>query len=91
VGGGARAFQASVDDAPSASGFEGLGIACRWIGEQEAAIGALHRAYRLHRGAGDARAGGALPIVAAAAALARAQAARRRAWVPAMGTSESSP
>jgi hypothetical protein len=36
-------------------------------------------------------AAGALPIVASAAALARAQAARRRAWVPAMGMSESSP
>jgi MFS family permease len=36
-------------------------------------------------------AAGALPVVAALAALARAQAARRRAWVPAIRASESSP
>jgi MFS family permease len=36
-------------------------------------------------------AAGALPVVAAAVALARAQAARRRAWVPAVRTSDSSP
>jgi MFS family permease len=36
-------------------------------------------------------AAGALPVVAALAALARAQAARRRVWVPAMRASESSP
>jgi len=49
------AFQASVDEAPSASAFEGLGFALRWLGEQEAAMRALQRAYRLHRRAGDAR------------------------------------
>jgi ATP/maltotriose-dependent transcriptional regulator MalT len=49
------AFQASVDGAPSAAGFEGLGVASRWLGEQEAAMRALQRAYRLHRRAGDAR------------------------------------
>ena len=49
------AFQASVDEAPSAAGFEGLGVASRWLGEQEAAMRALQRAYRLHRRAGDAR------------------------------------
>ena len=49
------AFQASVDEAPSAAAFEGLGVACRWLGEQEAAMRALQRAYRLHRRAGDAR------------------------------------
>ena len=26
------AFQASVDEAPSAAGFEGLGVAARWLG-----------------------------------------------------------
>jgi MFS family permease len=36
-------------------------------------------------------AAGALPVLAACIALARTQAARRRAWVPAMATSESSP
>src|SRR6185312_35180 len=50
------AFQASVDEAPSAAGFEGLGVACRWLGEQEAAMRALQRAYRLHRRADDPRA-----------------------------------
>jgi LuxR family maltose regulon positive regulatory protein len=50
-----EAFEASVDEAPSASGFEGLGVALRWLGEQEAAMRALQRAYRLHRRAGDAR------------------------------------
>ena len=49
------AFQASVDEGPSAAGFEGLGVASRWLGEQEAAMRALQRAYRLHRRAGDAR------------------------------------
>jgi DNA-binding NarL/FixJ family response regulator len=48
-------FQASLDEAPSASAFEGLGVACRWLGEQEAAIRALQRSYRLHRRAGDRR------------------------------------
>jgi DNA-binding NarL/FixJ family response regulator len=51
-----EAFQASLDQAPSAEAFEGLGVACRWLGEQEAAIRHLQRAYRLHRQAGDARA-----------------------------------
>ncbi len=50
------AFQASVDATPTAAGFEGVGVACRWLGEQEAAMRALRRAYRLHRQAGDARA-----------------------------------
>ena len=50
------AFQASVDEAPSASALEGLGFALRWLGEPEAAMRALQRAYRLHRRAGDARA-----------------------------------
>ncbi len=50
------AFQASLDVAPSAAAFEGLGVACRWLGEQEAAIRHLQRAYRLHRQAGDPRA-----------------------------------
>ena len=50
------AFQASLDEAPSAPAFEGLGVACRWLGEQEAAIRALQRAYRLHRRADDRRA-----------------------------------
>ena len=50
-----EAFQASLDEAPSAAAFEGLGVACRWLGEQEAAMRALRRAYRLHRRAGDAR------------------------------------
>jgi MFS family permease len=36
-------------------------------------------------------AAGALPVLAAVVALARAQAARRRAWAPAMATSEASP
>jgi MFS family permease len=36
-------------------------------------------------------AAGALPVLAAVVALARAQAARRRAWLPAMATSEPSP
>jgi MFS family permease len=36
-------------------------------------------------------AAGALPVVAACVALARAQATRRRAWLPAMVTSDSSP
>jgi LuxR family transcriptional regulator, maltose regulon positive regulatory protein len=49
------AFQASLDEAPSAPAFEGLGLACRWLGEQEAAIRALQRAYRLHRRADDRR------------------------------------
>jgi ATP/maltotriose-dependent transcriptional regulator MalT len=49
------AFQASLDATPSAAAFEGLGLACRWLGEQEAAIRALQRAYRLHRRAGDRR------------------------------------
>ena len=49
------AFHASIDDAPSAAGFEGLGVASRWLGEQETAMRALQRAYRLHRRAGDAR------------------------------------
>jgi MFS family permease len=34
---------------------------------------------------------GALPVLAAGAALARTQAARRRAWAPAIATSEASP
>src|SRR5262245_42436531 len=51
-----EAFQRSVDEAPTAQAFEGLGVACRWLGEQEAAIRHLQRAYRLHRQAGDARA-----------------------------------
>jgi len=50
------AFQASLERAPSASAFEGLGVACRWLGEQEAAIRALQRAYRLHRRGGERRA-----------------------------------
>jgi LuxR family maltose regulon positive regulatory protein len=49
------AFQASLDEAPTALAFEGLGTACRWLGEQEAAIRALQRAYRLHRRADDRR------------------------------------
>src|SRR5919202_3494224 len=49
------AFQASLDDAPTAAAFEGLGVACRWLGDQEAAIRALQRAYRLHRRADDPR------------------------------------
>jgi DNA-binding NarL/FixJ family response regulator len=49
------AFQASIDDAPTAAALEGLGHACRWLGEQEAAIRALQRAYRLHRRADDRR------------------------------------
>ncbi|HEY7618583.1 MAG TPA: MFS transporter [Solirubrobacteraceae bacterium] len=36
-------------------------------------------------------AAGAIPVLAAVVALARAQAARRRAWAPAMATSEGSP
>jgi hypothetical protein len=36
-------------------------------------------------------AAGALPVLAACVALARTQAARRRAWVPAIATPESSP
>jgi MFS family permease len=36
-------------------------------------------------------AAGAVPVLAAAVALARAQAARRRAWAPAMATSDASP
>jgi DNA-binding NarL/FixJ family response regulator len=51
-----EAFQASIDEAPSAAAFEGLGAACRWVGEQEEAIRALQRAYRLYRQAGDPRA-----------------------------------
>jgi LuxR family transcriptional regulator, maltose regulon positive regulatory protein len=51
-----EAFQASLDVAPSAAAYEGLGVACRWLGEQEAAIRHLQRAYRLHREAGDPRA-----------------------------------
>jgi LuxR family maltose regulon positive regulatory protein len=47
------AFQASIDGGPSAAAFDGLGLACRWLGEQEAAIRALQRAYRLHRRADD--------------------------------------
>jgi LuxR family transcriptional regulator, maltose regulon positive regulatory protein len=50
------AFQRSLDEAPSAAAFEGLGVACRWLGEQEAAIRHLQRAFRLHRQAGDPRA-----------------------------------
>src|SRR5919201_5489578 len=50
------AFHASLDEVPSAAAFEGLGLACRWLGEQEAAIRALQRAYRLHRRAEDRRA-----------------------------------
>jgi DNA-binding NarL/FixJ family response regulator len=50
------AFQRSLDEAPSADAFEGLGVACRWLGEQEAAIRHLQRAFRLHRQAGDPRA-----------------------------------
>jgi LuxR family maltose regulon positive regulatory protein len=50
------AFQRSIDEQATAAAYEGLGVACRWLGEQEAAIRALQRAYRLHRGAGDARA-----------------------------------
>jgi len=49
------AFQASLDTAPSAPAFEGLGLACRWLGEQETAIRSLQRAYRLHRRADDRR------------------------------------
>ena len=45
VGGGARRLPASVDESPSAAGFEGLGVASRWLGEQEAAMRALQRAY----------------------------------------------
>jgi LuxR family maltose regulon positive regulatory protein len=50
------AFQASIDEEPTAAAFDGLGLACRWLGEQEAAIRALQRAYRLHRRADDRRA-----------------------------------
>jgi DNA-binding CsgD family transcriptional regulator/tetratricopeptide (TPR) repeat protein len=50
-----EAFQASLDEDPSAAAFEGLGSACRWVGEQEASIRALQRAYRLHRRADDRR------------------------------------
>ena len=50
------AFEASLDEAPSAAAFEGLGVALRWLGEQEAAIRALQRAYRLHRRSDDRRA-----------------------------------
>jgi DNA-binding CsgD family transcriptional regulator len=50
-----EAFQASVDEEATAAAFEGLGVACRWLGEQEAAIRALQRAYRLHRRADDPR------------------------------------
>src|SRR6266536_4369310 len=49
------AFQISLQAAPSAPAFEGLGLACRWLGEQEAAIRALQRAYRLHRRADERR------------------------------------
>jgi hypothetical protein len=52
----------SVDEAPVRGRYEGLGVACRWLGEQEASIRHLQRAYRLHRLAGDVRgrrAGGA--------------------------------
>jgi DNA-binding NarL/FixJ family response regulator len=50
-----EAFEASLQTAPSAPAFEGLGLACRWLGEQEAAIRSLQRAYRLHRRAGERR------------------------------------
>jgi len=50
-----EAFEASLERQTSAEAFEGLGMACRWLGEQETAIRVLQRAYRLHRRAGDAR------------------------------------
>jgi DNA-binding NarL/FixJ family response regulator len=50
------AFQLSLDAGPSAPAFEGLGLACRWLGAQDAAIRALQQAYRLHRRADDRRA-----------------------------------
>jgi LuxR family maltose regulon positive regulatory protein len=48
-----EAFQASLEVAPSAAGFEGVGLACRWLNEQDAAVRALQRAYRLHRRSDD--------------------------------------
>jgi LuxR family maltose regulon positive regulatory protein len=50
-----EAFQGSLDRAPSGAGFEGLGVAQRWLGEQEAAIRSLQRAFRLYRQADDRR------------------------------------
>src|SRR5919198_3930120 len=50
------AFEAQLEAEATAAAYEGLGVACRWLGEQEAAIRHLQRAYRLHRQAGDARA-----------------------------------
>jgi DNA-binding NarL/FixJ family response regulator len=50
-----EAFEASLERETSAEAFEGLGMACRWLGEQETAIRVLQRAYRLHRQASDAR------------------------------------
>ncbi|HEX7298847.1 MAG TPA: LuxR C-terminal-related transcriptional regulator [Solirubrobacteraceae bacterium] len=51
-----EAFQRSLDAAPSAAAFEGLGLASRWLGAQDAAIRSLQQAYRLHRRADDRRA-----------------------------------
>jgi LuxR family maltose regulon positive regulatory protein len=50
------AFQRSLDAGPSASAFEGLGLASRWLGAQDAAIRSLQQAYRLHRRADERRA-----------------------------------
>jgi LuxR family transcriptional regulator, maltose regulon positive regulatory protein len=50
------AFQAAVEQSRSAAAYEGLGVASRWLGEQEAAIRHLQRAFRLYREAGDPRA-----------------------------------
>jgi DNA-binding NarL/FixJ family response regulator len=50
------AFEAQLEAEATPAAYEGLGVACRWLGDQEAAIRALQRAYRLYRRAGDARA-----------------------------------
>jgi DNA-binding NarL/FixJ family response regulator len=49
------AFALSLEAGPSAPAFEGLGLASRWLGAQDAAIRALQQAYRLHRRADDRR------------------------------------
>src|SRR5262245_40186482 len=50
-----ESFEQRLAAEQSPAALEGLGVASRWLNEQDAAIRALQRAYRLHRRAGDPR------------------------------------
>ena len=49
------AYAAAIAERETAEGLEGLGLASFWLWDADGALGALERAFRLHRADGDAR------------------------------------